>query len=390
MISNDMVPLVVWVLLFSFKGTDAEIDICLPFNSISESDRSIFLKNFSSQVPKLIEEIQLKAGWSVCDEKSGGICTTVDYFDINFSHPALTLFGNFKKMSLQVSDTSLKYFHTFGSDFQLVNITFGNIAINGTYNWSGFVGANELFDIYGSGPFWANPVNFSVGVNMDLNFTSPEHCLAIEIRVYLPKFNSNFSELMNGDDELCPLLNGAISDIGPDAVRIIWDEYVNSIDGPLPQAIDKILEWDRKTSLLTTLINILELLQKDVLEAQKQNIKHQEKLLKSVFILRKGQHLKDQIRDRTGVASMCNKGDQKNIGNRLGTRNAEGVLLPSTQYVPPADCLHLYAEIEAIECTCRTERRLEFWEQTSDLHISLVIQFGRKAWHELFWCQGPV
>lgn len=62
-----------------------------------------------------------------------------------------SLAGEITNATVVIQDKVLKLFTIDPDGFEIFNLTFPSISLNGSYDLNGYVGANRLFDIYGKG-----------------------------------------------------------------------------------------------------------------------------------------------------------------------------------------------------------------------------------------------
>ncbi|KAL1512462.1 hypothetical protein ABEB36_002049 [Hypothenemus hampei] len=242
---------IVCILIFSiiWKASYAEVQVCLNLEYLSKargiSDISGLLKEVREDINNAIFDNLIPMEFSQFPLSS-------DFTSYNFSlkHPAITISGNFYNGSLSVTQAIIRYFTIASQRFELFNLTFPNIYINGSYDINGFIGTNVSFDIYGKGDsFFINLTNLSVALIIGLEVNSTSFCIPLTIDVDLKDCQSHFKDLMNGDKEMDPLFNRLIPTLIPDSIKIIYREYADWADPYIQQIIDDILRKTHSDSL---------------------------------------------------------------------------------------------------------------------------------------------
>lgn len=231
-----------------------EVHICFDFNSqdVSETEGNIEeVKALQEQADKEIANILSTARLALAAE-------TDNYtnFFLNISHPAITVTGNFTNGTTCTANSTIRLWTIKEEGLEIFNLTFPSIFMNGSYDVNGYVGAHRLFDIYGTGTFHFNLTDFSLAAVTGLFLNNTALCISVTVNVNLNDFKGTFENFMDGDDDLDPLLNGAIQNIVPEAVRIMSRDTFDLADPRIQEIIDKILHGS-KINALPNFLSIL-------------------------------------------------------------------------------------------------------------------------------------
>lgn len=229
---------------------NGEVDFCFKFGPKHNVSNKEYRENVSALLVQVGQEIENQLKNAVKESPFGSTSGTYTNFHLNLSHPAITLQGDFTNGTTFIEDSSIKLWTFKEQGLEIFNLTFPYIFVNGSYNASGYVGAHDLFDIYGTGTFHLTMKNFSIAAVTGLFINSSALCIPLTVNVYLKDYKSYFLNFMNGDEELEPLVNGAIEALVPDAVRIIFRESMDKASPYIQADIDKILHDSALSRLL--------------------------------------------------------------------------------------------------------------------------------------------
>ncbi|XP_044258471.1 uncharacterized protein LOC123007306 [Tribolium madens] len=234
----------IYVFLSSLVVAQATVNVCIPLHS-----------SFSEEVSnpdELFKEIKD----AIVAQTSNKSNLHIEHLDVNISHPAIRVLGT-------LDDLDLYHFHEFDIcfleniflnlsyyQFDVFNLTFRNLRIEGKYNITGDIG--DFFDIYGVGDFWIELLNFSIAMtNFSINVTD-EICLPVNIDINLQQVKNHFDKFMD-DPDLEKLFNDAIMDILPETFNILWAEMKDIFDKPLEDEINNIIHHHNISALMHTL-----------------------------------------------------------------------------------------------------------------------------------------
>ncbi|CAH0559419.1 unnamed protein product [Brassicogethes aeneus] len=135
-----------------------------------------------------------------------------------------------------------------------LNITFPYLTATGKYKINGMVG--DSFRIFGDGPFGLNLTDLSIGTSTILKYDFPRlRITSMDIDVKLRKLKSNFENLMS-DEELGLLFNKAISQMAPEALKILWPELKVPVEKQVMKYINNILDNATVAGLARRLLNL--------------------------------------------------------------------------------------------------------------------------------------
>lgn len=239
------------VIISTVNGS---LEFCWEFGSKSVLESQGNFDNVPALLTDIGKEIKTELRNVIGELK--GTNETMEYkvFHFDFSHPAVTLYGNFSNGILLINDQAdIKLWTMKEGGLEIFNVTLPYIFLNGSYYLDGYVGAHGLFDVYGDGSFHVGLTNISISAITGLFVNSSELCIPFKIEVYLKDYEGNFLNLMNGDEELNDLLNGVFHAIIPEAVSIIFDEMRDGVEPFLQAIIDKIFHGPTLSKLLKVL-----------------------------------------------------------------------------------------------------------------------------------------
>ncbi|XP_063926178.1 uncharacterized protein LOC135139775 [Zophobas morio] len=226
-------------LLLFFLGAlataEATIYVCIPTQS-SDATSASADDVFKSIVNDASKKIKADA-----DEPNA----VIEHVDLNITHPAIRLVGPIDDVKIyNLLDFRICFLENIIPDpghyqFDVFNLTFHNVRVEGVYNVTGDLA--DIFDVYGDGNFWVELHNLSLAmVNCTINITSDGICLPVNLEIDLQEIRNHFSGLM-GDDELEDLFNRVVTDIVPEALKIVWRELEDMFDAALQDEIQDII-----------------------------------------------------------------------------------------------------------------------------------------------------
>ncbi|KAJ8985319.1 hypothetical protein NQ317_008349 [Molorchus minor] len=164
----------------------------------------------------------------------------VDHLDFKLTHPAISIEGQLDDIYISnLNYYTLKYFqkiNLLNNTMELFNLTFHNISLVGAYNLTGNIGG--LFDIFGTGHFRLNMLNFSISGQSPLlpSINETHACILMNIHPHVEAMEGWFDDLMN-DNELEELINQVIIEIAPTAIEVIWEERKDVLDPFLQKVV---------------------------------------------------------------------------------------------------------------------------------------------------------
>ncbi|XP_076259759.1 uncharacterized protein LOC143196058 [Rhynchophorus ferrugineus] len=248
-----------------FTLTAGEVNFCLKLDSsLSNDETTESISNLFQGAHNDILDIFGE------DENS----FTYDSYHLHFSHPAITIDANFSEGIVSVSKPYIQEFSFKPEGFEIINITINNFYADGNYILNGFIG-DHLFDIYGDGKFSINFTDLSVAAFTGLKINSSDFCLPFTLNIDMRKCSNNLENLMNGEEELEPLINRIFERLIPEAAVVIWREIADASDSYIQSVIDDLLKGSISTSLvkvLTFIVNNKNKITSDYIENLKESL----------------------------------------------------------------------------------------------------------------------